>query len=75
MNDGRATLAEQSPGRAAVIFEQHSDAVIAVFLPGLGTILGARVPGEFGDVPDRYATAKPRRNHRRVLARIASDAA
>jgi transposase len=32
-------------------------------LPGLGTILSARVLGEFGDVPDRYATAKSRRNY------------
>jgi len=32
-------------------------------LPGLGTILGARVPGEFGDAPDRYATAKSRKNY------------
>jgi hypothetical protein len=32
-------------------------------LPGLGTILGARVLGEFGDEPDRYATAKSRKNY------------
>ena len=32
-------------------------------LPGLGTILGARVLGEFGDDPNRYATAKSRKNY------------
>jgi len=32
-------------------------------LPGLGTILGARVLGEFGDDPNRYATAKCRKNY------------
>ncbi len=32
-------------------------------LPGLGTVLGARVLGEFGDVPDRYLDAKSRRNY------------
>ena len=29
--------------------------------PGLGVVLGARVLGEFGDAPDRYATAKARK--------------
>ncbi len=32
-------------------------------LPGLGTILGARVLGEFGDEPNRYASAKSRKNY------------
>ena len=32
-------------------------------LPGLGTVLGARVPGEFSDAPDRYTDAKSRRNY------------
>jgi len=45
-------------------FEQHPDAGVVVrSLPGLGTVLGARVPGEFGDAPDRYATAKCRKNY------------
>ena len=44
-------------------FEQHPDAVVVRSLPGLGTILGARVLGEFGDEPDRYATAKSRKNY------------
>jgi hypothetical protein len=32
-------------------------------LPGLGTVLGARVLGEFGDEPNRYATPKCRKNY------------
>jgi transposase len=44
-------------------FEQHPDAVVIRSLPGLGIILGARVLGEFGDVPDRYLNAKSRRNY------------
>ena len=44
-------------------FEQHPDAQVVRSLPGLGTVLGARVLGEFGDEPDRYATAKSRKNY------------
>ena len=44
-------------------FEQHPDAQVVRSLPGLGTILGARVLGEFGDAPDRYPTAKSRKNY------------
>lgn len=44
-------------------FEQHPDADIYLSLPGLGDVLGARALGEFGDDPDRYATAKSRRNY------------
>ena len=47
----------------AADFEQHPDAEVVRSLPGLGTILGARVLGEFGDDPDRYATAKCRKNY------------
>jgi transposase len=47
----------------ATHFEQHPDAEIIRSLPGLGMILGARVLGEFGDDPNRYATAKSRRNY------------
>ena len=39
-------------------FDQHPDAEVVRSLPGLGTILGARVLGEFGDEPNRYATSK-----------------
>jgi transposase len=38
-------------------FEQHPDAEILRSLPGLGIVLGARVLGEFGDDPNRYADA------------------
>jgi len=44
-------------------FEQHPDAEVVRSLPGLGTILSARVLGEFGDAPNRYATAKSRKNY------------
>lgn len=67
-------------------FEVHPDAKIILSLPGLGTILGARVLAEFGDDPNRYADAKARRNyagtspitrasgkHRVVLARYARN--
>ncbi len=44
-------------------FEQHPDAGIYRSLPGLGVILGARVLAEFGDDPERYNSAKSRRNY------------
>ena len=44
-------------------FEQHPDAKIVRCLPGLGTVLGARVLGEFGDDRDRYANAKSPGNY------------
>lgn len=44
-------------------FEKHPDADIYRSLPGLGVILGARVLGEFGDDPNRYTTAKCRKNY------------
>jgi transposase len=44
-------------------FEQHPDAKVVRSLPGPGTIPGARVLGEFGDAPNRYATAKSRKNY------------
>ena len=47
----------------AASFEQHPDAGIYRSLPGLGVVLGARVPGEFGDDPERYDSAKSRRNY------------
>jgi hypothetical protein len=68
-------------------FEQHPDAEIILSLPGLGSTLGARVLGEFGDDRTRYADARARRNyagtspitkasgtHRVVLARFARNA-
>ena len=47
----------------AAHFEQHPDAAIYRSLPGLGVVLGARVLGEFGDDPERYESAKSRRNY------------
>ena len=44
-------------------FRQHPDAVIYLSQPGLGNVLGARTLGEFGDDPDRYTSAKSRRNY------------
>lgn len=44
-------------------FEMHPDADIYRSLPGLGVILGARVLGEFGDDPNRYTSAKSRKNY------------
>ncbi|MGN6175893.1 MAG: IS110 family transposase, partial [Streptosporangiaceae bacterium] len=61
-----ATMNAQIAGLARELeagFEQHPDAVVVRSLPGLGTILGARVLGEFGDAPNRYATAKCRKNY------------
>jgi hypothetical protein len=44
-------------------FEQHPDAKIIHSLPGMGTVLGARVLGEFGDDRTRFASAKSRKNY------------
>jgi transposase len=44
-------------------FGRHRDAERYLSLPGLGPELGARVLGEFGDDPDRYADGKARRNY------------
>jgi len=44
-------------------FGRHPDAEIYLSQPGMGAILAARVPGEFGDDPDRYADGKARRNY------------
>ena len=44
-------------------FLVHPDAEIVLSQPGLGRILGARVLGEFGDDPARYASAKARKNY------------
>jgi hypothetical protein len=50
-------------GRVEAHFRQHPDAEIIGSQPGLGPILGARVLGEFGDDPHRYASAKARKNY------------
>jgi transposase len=47
----------------AAHFETHPDADIYLSQPGLGVVLGARVLGEFGDDPNRYTSAKSRKNY------------
>jgi transposase len=44
-------------------FGRHPDAEIYRSQPGMGAVLGARVLGEFGDDPHRYADGKARRNY------------
>jgi transposase len=44
-------------------FGRHPDAEIYQSQPGLAAILGARVLGEFGDDPHRYADGKARKNY------------
>lgn len=57
------TQIDQLAEELSAHFEQHPDTAIYRSLPGLGEILGARVLGEFGDDPERYATAKCRKNY------------
>src|SRR5262249_378085 len=44
-------------------FGRHPDAQIHASQPGLGVLVGARVLADFGADPDRYATAKARKNY------------
>ena len=60
------TLREQVTalqGQVEAHFGRHPDAEIILSQPGLGPILGARVLAESGDDPDRYTTAKCRKNY------------
>jgi transposase len=50
-------------GQVEADFGRHPDAEIYLSQPGLGTIPGARVLGEFGDDPHRYASGKARKNY------------
>ena len=50
-------------GQVEADFGRHPDAEVYLSQPGLGPVLGARVLGEFGDDPDRYATGKARKNY------------
>jgi len=45
------------------VFGRHPDAEIYLSQPGLGSVLGARVLGESGDDPHRYASGKARKNY------------
>lgn len=47
----------------STMLQQHPDAAIYLSMPGLADVLSARILGEFGDDPNRYATAKSRRNY------------
>ena len=49
--------------QVSACFGQARDAEIYLSQPGLGQILAARAFGEFGDDPDRYASAKARKNY------------
>jgi len=59
--EGLIRQIERLQAELAARFEVHPDAEIILSLPGLGSILGARALGEFGDDPNRYADAKARR--------------
>jgi hypothetical protein len=50
-------------GQVEADFGRHPDAEIYLSQPGLGPVLGARVLGEFGDDPHRYASGKARKNY------------
>ena len=50
-------------GQVEADFGRHPDAEIYLSQPGLGLVLGARVLGEFGDDPGRYASSKARKNY------------
>ena len=60
------TLNEQAKalqGQVEEHFGRHPDAEIYRSQPGMGAITGARVLGEFGDDPHRYADGKARKNY------------
>jgi hypothetical protein len=59
-----ASLSEQLASLEAALtsaFGAHPDAGIVHSQPGLGLVLAARVLAEFGDDPDRYASARGRK--------------
>jgi transposase len=58
-NDEVAVMEEQ----VSECFGRARDAEVLLSQPGLGKILAARVLGEFGDDPARYASAKARKNY------------
>jgi len=49
--------------RVSAFFRRHPDAGAYLSQPGIGDITGARILGEFGDAPGRYASAKARKNY------------
>jgi hypothetical protein len=59
-----ASLSEQLASLEAALtkaFSAHRDAEIVRSQPGLGLVLAARVLAEFGDDPNRYASARGRK--------------
>lgn len=58
---GRA--GQEPAGAGGEHLGRHPAARIILSPPGLGSILGARVLGEFGDAKDRYVSAKSRKNY------------
>jgi transposase len=61
--DALNTQIDQLGTVVAAHFGPHPDAEVYTSQPGLGTILAARVLGEFGDDPHRYRDAKARKNY------------
>lgn len=49
--------------KVSELFRRHPDAGVYLSQPGIGDVTGARVLGEYGDAPARYASAKARRNY------------
>jgi hypothetical protein len=49
--------------KVSELFRRHPDARVYLSQPGIGDITGARILGEFGDAPGRYASAKARKNY------------
>jgi hypothetical protein len=49
--------------KVSELFRRHPDAGLYLSQPGIGDITGARILGEFGDAPGRYASAKARKNY------------
>lgn len=49
--------------KLAVTFNDHPQANVIRSLPGLANVLGPRLLGEFGDDPNRFASARARRSY------------
>ena len=49
--------------KVSELFRRHPEAGIYLSQPGIGDITGARVLGEFGDAPGRYASARARKSY------------
>lgn len=61
--DGLTHQIAKLEAELAEAFEGHPDAEIITSLPGLSSVLGARVLAEFGDDPTRYDDARARRRY------------